>query len=155
MRIWYVFVLIALCASVVPARAESPLIQGTWNINAVLTTTSTPNDYVKEGHLKNEVWVIRQNGDSANLTTPSGTIDGRFVPQTQEFPTGVWQFEAMVPNLMNMPNLGAKFEVVIVKRSENVLSGGSTVTYMGNNNFGGPWVPIGMESWRFDATRKQ
>lgn len=109
----------------------------------------------KEGHMKDEIWQIQQNGNAVTLTTPNGSINGRFVPQTNEFPNSVWYFEAMVPNFMNLGNLGAKFEVVIIKRSANVLSGGNTVTYMGNNSFGGPWVPIGLESWRFDATRSQ
>ena len=152
MKRFVIFALLILCATVVHAQAQAPFIQGRWYIQAVLTATSVPNANVKEGHRKDEVWQIQQNGNAATLTTPNGSISGRFVPQTNEFPNGVWYFEAMVPNFMNLANLGAKFEVVIIKRSANVLSGGTTVTYMGNNSFGGPWVPIGLESWRFDAT---
>ena len=150
-----IFVSMILCITVAQAEAQAPFIQGQWYVRAVLTATSVPNANVKEGHMKDEVWQIQQNGNAATLTTPNGSINGRFVSQTNEFPNGVWYFEAMVPNLMSLTNLGAKFEVVIVKRSANVLSGGTTVTYMGNNSFGGPWVPIGLESWRFDATRSQ
>ena len=155
MKNFLVFVLIILCTTVVQARAEAPVIQGQWYIQAVLTATSVPNANVREGHRKDEVWQIQQNGNSATLTTPNGSINGRFVSHTNEFPNGVWYFEAMVPNFMNLANLGAKFEVVIIKRSENVLGGGTTVTYMGNNSFGGPWAPIGLESWRFEATRSR
>jgi hypothetical protein len=153
MKRFGVFVWIILCISAVPAQAQSPSIHGQWYIKAILTTTSVPNPYVKEGHGKDEVWQIRQHGNTATLTTPNSSINGRFVPQTPEFPGGVWYFQAMLPNFMNQPNLGAKFEVVIVTRSANVLSGGTTVTYMGNNSFGGPWVPLGLESWRFNAAR--
>ena len=149
------FVWVVFCMSTGQVQAQSPTIHGQWYIQAVLTTTSVPNAYVKEGHRKDEVWQIRQQGNTATLTTPNGSINGRFLPQTPEFPGGVWYFQAMVPNFMNQPNLGAKFEVVIVKRSPNVLSGGTTVTYMGNNSFGGPWVPMGLESWRFNATRSR
>ena len=135
------------------AQAQAPSIQGAWRVRAVLTTTSVPNAYVREGHMKEETWTIRQQGDLATLTTPNGSINGRFFPATPEFPGGVWKFQLMVPNFMNQPNLGARFEVVIVKRSPNMLSGGTTVTYLGNNMMGGPWVPMGMESWRFDAYR--
>lgn len=128
-------------------------IGGRWNVQAVIIAMSNPNDLVKEGHRKQEIWNIVEQGNTATLTTPSGSINGRFVPQTQEYPLGAWMFELMVPNMMNMPNLGAKYEVTILIRSENVISGGTTVTYMGNNGFGGPWYPIGMESWQFDATR--
>ena len=110
---------------------------------------------MKEGHPKQENWQIVQNGDQATLTTPSGSIQGRFLSQTHEFPQGVWRFEVMVPNFLGQPSLGAKFEVVLQPRSINVLSGGSTVTYYSINMLGGSWVPAGMESWRFDATRLQ
>ena len=153
MKKFGIVVWVILCAWITQAQAQSPAIQGQWYIRAVLTTTSVPNAHVKEGHRKDEVWQIQQRGNTATLTTPNGAINGHFVPQTPEFPGGVWYFQAMVPNFMNQRNLGAKFEVVIVKRSANVLSGGTTVTYMGNNSFGGPWVPLGLESWRFEAAR--
>ncbi len=145
--------IMTIFGAVVPVQAQPPSIQGTWHITAVLTTTSVPNAYVREGHMKEEVWQIQQSGHTARLTTPNGSITGRYLSQTPEFPGGVWRFELMVPNFMNQPNLAAKFEVVIVKRSPNVVSGGSTVTYYGNNMFGGPWVPRGLESWRFEGTR--
>ena len=151
MKRFIVFITVILCVSV--AQAQAPSIDGKWYIRAVLTATSVPNAQVKEGFMKDEVWQIQQYDNTATLTTPNGSINGSFVPSTNEFPNGVWYFQAMVENFMNLPNLGAKFEVVILKRSADVLSGGSTVTYMGNNNFGGPWFPAGLESWRFDATR--
>ncbi|WP_321492239.1 hypothetical protein [uncultured Desulfobacter sp.] len=135
------------------AAMATASIGGKWNVQAVLIAMSHPNDLVKPGHTKQEIWSIVQQGASATLTTPNGSISGRFVPKTQEFPLGAWMFELEVPNIRNMPNLGAKYEVTILVRSENVISGGTSITYMGNNGFGGPWYPIGMESWRFDATR--
>jgi hypothetical protein len=155
MKKFIIFISFLLCTTIAQAQTQAPFIQGQWYIRAVLTATSVPNANVREGFRKDEAWQIQQNGNAATLTTPNGSINGRFVPRTNEFPNGVWYFEAMVPNLMNQPNLGAKFEVVIIKRSDNVMSGGTTVTYMGNNSFGGPWVPIGLESWRFDAARNQ
>ena len=153
-KVSIVFLTMIFWAWAVPAKAQAPAIHGQWYIQAVLTATSVPNAQVREGFRKDEVWQIQQNGSMATLTTPSGSINGSFA-STYEFPNGAWHFQAMVENLMNMPNLGAKFEVVIVQRSPDIISGGSTVTYMGNNSFGGPWYPVGMESWRFDATRTQ
>ena len=154
-RLSIIFLSMLFWAGAVPANAQAPAIQGQWYVQAVLTATSVPNAQVREGFRKDEVWQIRQNGSMATLTTPNGSINGSFAPSTGEFPNGAWYFQAMVENLMNMHNLGAKFEVVIVKRSPDMISGGSTVTYMGNNSFGGPWYPVGLESWRFDATRTQ
>lgn len=137
------------------AYAQAPSIEGTWHVTAVLTATSVPNAYVKEGHLKEETWRIYQRGGAATLTTPNGSIQGQFVPQTYEFPQGVWQFELTAPYLMGQPNLGAKYEVVVLKRSDNVLSGGTKVTYYSINPYGGQWVPAGIETFRFDANRIQ
>lgn len=150
----------AICTLVLAAitangDAQADSIQGAWQVTAVITATSVPNAYVKEGHMKQETWRIMQQGNQATLTTPNGTIQGRFLAHTPEFPQGVWQFELAVPGFMGQQNLGAKFEVVIVPRSANVLSGGSTVTYYSVNMFSGQWVPAGLESWRFDANRLQ
>ena len=153
MKIGMALLLTTVLSLVASAYAQPPSIDGTWHVTAVLTVTSVPNAYVKEGHMKEETWRVSQQADSATLTTPNGSVQGRFIPQTYEFPQGVWRFELAVPNFMGQPNLGAKFEVVILKRSANVLSGGSTVTYYSVNPYGGQWVPAGMESWRFDATR--
>jgi hypothetical protein len=150
MRKIIILAVLLLCPS---AWAQAPAIHGRWRVTAVLTATSVPTPQVKEGFMKEEVWEIQQNGYTAILTTPNGSIEGGFVDQTPEFPSGVWRFEMMVESFMNLPNLAAKFEVVMLKRSENVISGGSTVTYYGNNGFGGPWWPAGLESWRYDATR--
>jgi hypothetical protein len=154
MRKIFVLALLLLCPTAW-AQAQAPTIHGRWRVTAVLTATSVPNAQVHEGFMKEEVWEVRQNGYTATLTSPNGTIEGGFVDHTPEFPSGVWRFELMVERFMNLPNLAAKFEVVMLKRSENVLSGGSTVTYYGNNSFGGPWWPAGLESWRYDATRLQ
>lgn len=155
MKRWVLLFSMILCVWTSPAQAKAPVIQGHWTVNAVLTATSVPNHHVKEGHRKVENWQIRQNGNTATLTTPNGSINGRFLPSTREFPKGVWYFHAMVERFMNQPNLALKIEIVVVKRSPNVLGGGTTATYMGNNSFGGPWVPMGIESWRFDGKRSR
>jgi len=155
MKIVSVICTIVLAAITANGYAQANSIQGTWQVTAVITATSVPNAYVKEGHMKQETWRIMQQGNQATLTTPNGSIQGHFLAHTPEFPQGVWQFELAVPSFMGQQNLGAKFEVVIVPRSANVLSGGSTVTYYSVNMFSGQWVPAGLESWRFDANRLQ
>ncbi len=148
---WIPLLGLFVMATGVPA---APNIDGQWAITGVLAATSVPDPQVKEGYTKTETWQIRQNGEVATLTTPAGSVQGQYQPQTNAFPNGVWRFEVMVENLMNLPNLAAKYEVVLVKRSETVISGGTTVTYYGNNGFGGPWWPAGIESWRYDGERR-
>lgn len=145
---WFLFIFLI---AAFPAYGKT--LTGNWQVDAVLTATSTPTPQVKEGFRKVDRWQIKQNGNQAVLTGQAGSISGVYYASTPEFPGGVWKFEAVVHNLMNQPNLSAKFEIVIVQRSANVISGGFTTTYLGINYGGGPMVPLGLESWRFDGTR--
>ena len=149
----FVFLLAASPIIVSTALAQPPSIQGTWEVDAVLTATPDPNEHVKPGFRTVDVWRINQQNGQAVLTTQAGSIDGRYFHPTLEFPTGVWKFEAVVHNLLNQPTLSARFEIVIVQLSANIIEGGSTVTYLGFNYAGGPAIPLGMESWRFDGKR--
>ena len=136
------------------AAAEMNDISGTWNVIATMQSTVDENG-PQPGFQRVEVWQIVQTGAQAQLTTPSGTIQGQFVPQTPEFPMGVWMFELEIPNFGGQANLGAKFEVVIAGgATANRIQGGSSVTYYAGNPFTGQWAPAGMESWVFEGTKQ-
>jgi len=51
MKIGMALLLTTVLSLVASAYAQPPSIDGTWHVTAVLTVTSVPNAYVKEGHM--------------------------------------------------------------------------------------------------------
>ena len=150
-----VCLLLVLPIAAGPAQAQLDNIAGQWLITATLIAKSEYDPQVREGFQKQEQWYIQQQGSQASITTPSGTITGQYYGPDGQFPQGSWQFSLEVPNLMNQPNLGGKFEVVIAGATMNMIQGGSSLTFYAGNPYTGQWTPAGMESWRFVGERLQ
>lgn len=136
------------------AAAEMNDINGTWSVIATMQSTVDENG-PQPGFQKTEVWQIVQTEAQAQLTTPTGTVQGRFVPQTPEFPMGVWMFQVEIPNFGNQPNLAAGIEVVIAGGpTSDRIQGGTSITYYAGNPFTGQWTPAGMETWVFEGFKQ-
>jgi hypothetical protein len=137
----------SVCCSPAAASAPHDLI-GTWDVLAELVTSSAenPNDpYApKPGAIKPDVWTI-QNGDLGPvLSGSSGSIQGKYTDNG-----GV--FEGTYP-------LGSGVYIVVriecYMDSTASMIGTNENDYWGTNTVTGEMIKLGIESWKFRATKK-
>jgi hypothetical protein len=137
----------SLCSSPACASPAQDL-SGTWNVVAelVAATTENPNDpdAPKPGMIKPDVWTI-YNGDAGPvLSSSSGSIAGQYTDSGATF-------EGTYP-------LGSGVYVAI--KIECFMDGSSSMygtnenDYWGTNTVTGEMIKLGIESWKFRATKQ-
>jgi hypothetical protein len=148
----YYFLFAVLTASLIfcsPAAASAPQdLPGTWDILAELVTSSAenPNDpYApKPGTIKPDVWTIQNSDSGPVLTGSSGSIQGQYTENGAVF-------EGNYP-------LGSGVYIVVriecYMDSTASMIGTNENDYWGTNTVTGEMIKLGIESWKFKATKK-
>ena len=137
----------SVCCS--PAAASAPQdLLGTWDVLAELVTSSAenPNDpYApKPGAIKPDVWTIQNSDLGPVLTGSSGSIQGKYTDNGAVF-------EGTYP-------LGSGVYIVVriecYMDSTASMIGTNENDYWGTNTVTGEMIKLGIESWKFRATKK-
>jgi hypothetical protein len=144
-----IFIVISsfFCLGQSAASAPQDLI-GTWDVLAELITSSSenPNDPYspKPGSIKPDVWNI-QNGDLGPvLTGSSGSILGQYTENGAVF-EGTYPLGSGVYTTVR---------IECYMDSTKSMIGTNENDYWGTNTVTGEMIRLGIESWKFRATKK-
>ena len=137
----------SVCCSQCSASAPQDLI-GTWDVLAELVTATAenPNDpYApKPGTIKADFWTIQNSDSGPVLTGSSGSIQGQYKENGAVF-------EGNYP-------LGSGVYIVVriecYMDSTASMIGTNENDYWGTNTVTGEMIKLGIESWKFRATKK-
>ncbi len=123
-------------------------LQGTWNVLAelVAATAENPNDpYApKAGNIKPDTWVIQDNYGSPVLTGSSGSIQGKYTDYGASF-------EGTYP-LGSAVYMAIHIECYLDSTAS--MYGTNENDYWGTNTVTGEMIKLGLESWKFRATKQ-
>jgi hypothetical protein len=123
-------------------------LQGTWNVLAelVAATAENPDDpYApKAGTVKPDTWTIQDSSGSPVLTGSSGSIQGVYTDYGASFdgtyPLGSGVYMAV--------------KIVCYLDSTASMYGTNENDYWGTNTVTGEMIKLGLESWKFRATKQ-
>lgn len=123
-------------------------LPGTWNVLAELVTSNAenPNDpYApKPGNIKPDTWSIRDSAAGPILTGSSGSIQGQYM-------NGGAVFEGTYP-LVSRVYVAVRIECVMDSTAS--MYGTNENDYWGTNTVTGEMIKLGIESWKFRATKQ-
>lgn len=136
-----------ICCSLAEGEAPQDLT-GTWNVAAelVAATAENPNDpYApKPGTIKPDTWTIQDQDGAPVLTGSSDSIQGKYTD------SGAY-FDGTYP-------LGSGVYMVVhiecYMDSSASMYGTNENDYWGTNTVTGEMIKLGLESWKFRATRQ-
>jgi hypothetical protein len=127
--------------------ADSNDILGTWNVigELVTSTAENPNDpYApKPGDIKPDTWKIDDYGSGPVLTGSSGSIQGQYTQNGAIF-------EGTYP-LGSGVYMAVHIEAFLKKPTS--MYGTIQNDYWGTNTVTGEMIKLGLEAWKFDATK--
>jgi hypothetical protein len=146
----YPFILwMALAANVLcgTSFANSDNILGTWNVigELVTSTAENPTDpYApKPGNIKPDTWKIEDSDSGPILTGSSGSIQGQYSLDRA-------LFEGTYP-------LGSGVYMVVhieaFLKSPSSMYGTIQNDYWGTNTVTGEMIKLGLEAWKFEASK--
>jgi hypothetical protein len=123
-------------------------LPGTWNVAAELVAATAENPYdsnaPKPGMIKPDVWVIQDQDSGPVLTGSSGSIQGKYTDN------GAY-FDGTYP-------LGSGVYMVVhiecFSDGSASMYGTNENDYWGTNTVTGERIMLGIESWKFRATRQ-
>jgi hypothetical protein len=149
----YLIVLFAImvmgmsCCSLAEGEAPQDLA-GTWDVSAELVAATAENPYdpyaPKPGMIKPDVWAIQDQDGGPVLMGSSGSIQGKYTNYGATF-DGTYPLGS-----------GVYMVVHIECRMDSIASmyGISENDYWGTNTVTGEMIKLGLESWKFRATRQ-
>jgi hypothetical protein len=148
----YYLILAALMAALFccgPAWATPAQdLPGIWNVMAELVgaTAEDPNDphAPKPGMIKPDVWTIYNGDGGPVLSGSSGSIAGHYTPKGAIF-QGTYPLGSGV-------YMAVKIECFLDAASS--MYGTDENEYWGTNTVTGEMIKLGMESWKFRATKQ-
>lgn len=146
--IFFCAIFIAISVGGQCTASASQNLPGTWNVVAELVTSTAenPNDpYApKPGAIKLDTWTIRSSDDGPVLTGSSGSIQGQYTDSGAVFegnyPLGSGVYIAV--------------RIVCYMDSSASMYGTNENDYWGTNTVTGEMIKLGIESWKFRATKK-
>lgn len=130
-----------------PSIADSNDILGTWSVigELVTSTAEDPNDpYApKPGDIKPDTWIIDDSGSGPVLTGSSGSIQGQYTLNGAIF-EGIYPLGSGVYMAVHID--------AVLKRPTSMY-GTTQNDYWGTNTVTGEMIKLGLEAWKFDATK--
>lgn len=127
--------------------AGSEDMLGTWSVigELVTATAENPNDpnAPKPGDIKPDSWKIEDYGSGPVLTGSSGSIQGQYTQRGAVF-QGTYPLGSGV-------YMAVQIEAFL--RSASSMYGTIQNDYWGTNTVTGEMLRIGLEAWRFEASK--
>jgi len=132
-----------------PAVASVPQdLPGTWNVAAelVAATAENPNDpnAPKPGTIKLDTWTIQDQDGDPILAGSSGSIQGKYTDYGANF-DGTYPLGSGVYMVVHIECFFGRLRF---------MYGTNENDYWGTNTVTGEMIKLGIESWKFRATRK-
>jgi hypothetical protein len=123
-------------------------LPGTWNILGELVTSvaENPNDpnAPKPGDIKPDTWTIQNNQGAPVLTSSSGSIKGQYTDNGAVFDGGYTLTYGVYVSL----------HIECFMDSSASMYGTTENNFWGTNAMTGEMIRLGIESWKFRATKK-
>ena len=145
--LFMIMVMGTICCSL--AEGEAPQnLPGTWDVSAELVAATAENPYdpnaPKPGMIKPDVWAIQDQDGGPVLTGSSGSIQGKYTDSGAYF-EGTYSLGSGVYMVVH---------IECYLDSSASMYGTNENDYWGTNTVTGEMIKLGLESWKFRATRQ-